>query len=141
MSPRAKRQPRSFRLGAGLIGDLEARARDAGSTMTELVDRYLAEGLRRDEHPLIVFRDGAAGRRPSLVGTRLDVWQVIESVRAAEGSTDEAADYLDIPEPHVRACVRYYAAYKREVDEWARRMRRAAERAEEAWRREQAVLA
>jgi hypothetical protein len=26
-----------------------------------------------DEHPLIYFRDGASGRRPALLGTRLDV--------------------------------------------------------------------
>jgi len=41
----------------------------------------------------------------------------------------------------VRACVRYYAAHQDEVDGWAVRMRELAEREEEAWRREQAVLA
>lgn len=30
---------------------------------------------------MIAFRDGAAGRRPGLVGSRLDVWQVVETVK------------------------------------------------------------
>jgi hypothetical protein len=30
-----------------------------------------------DEHPAIYFRDGADGRRPALLGTRLDVADVI----------------------------------------------------------------
>jgi len=109
--------------------------------MTALAERYVDEGLRRDEHPLIVFRDGAAGRRAALVGTRLDVWQVVETVRHSEGSTHEAADYLSIPEPWVTACIRYYADYKDEVDEWTDRMHAIAEREEDAWRRTQAVLA
>jgi hypothetical protein len=37
--------------------------------------------------------------------------------------------------------VRYYADFRDEVDAWRERMRTIAEREEEAWRREQAVLA
>jgi hypothetical protein len=37
--------------------------------------------------------------------------------------------------------VRYYADFQDEVDEWRERMRQIADREEEAWRREQAVLA
>jgi uncharacterized protein (DUF433 family) len=132
--------PRSYRLPPTLIEDLERHARAVGLKVTSLVERYLSEGLRRDEHPLIVFRDGAAGRRAALVGTRLDVWQVLETTRA-EGSPREAADYLGIPEAHVRACVRYYAFFKDEIDEWTERMHDAAEAEREAWEREQAVLA
>ena len=132
---------RSFRLMSTLVRQLERRARDNRATVTDLVERYVDEGLRREDHPLVVFRDGAAGRRAALVGTRLDVWQVIETVKHSGGSTEAAADYLGIPESHVRACVRYYAAYKREIDEWTRRMHAMAEEAEAAWRREASVLA
>jgi uncharacterized protein (DUF433 family) len=109
--------------------------------MTELAERYVDEGLRRDEHPLIVFREGAAGRRAALAGTRLDVWQVVDTVMHSNRSTGDAAEYLDIPVPWVEACVRYYADYEDEINEWSERMRVAAEREEDAWRRTQAVLA
>lgn len=87
------------------------------------------------------FREGAGGRRPALVGTRLDVGQVIETLRQSNNSTSETAEYLSLPEPWVRAAVRYYADYQAEVDAWIERAHAIAEREEDAWRREQAILA
>jgi uncharacterized protein (DUF433 family) len=120
---------------------LHTHAEERGETMTALAERYVDEGLRRDEHPLIVFRDGAAGRRAALAGTRLDISQVIETVLASDKSTGAAAEYLSIPEPWVQACVRYYADYRDEIDTWNERRQTVAEREEDAWRRAQAVLA
>jgi uncharacterized protein (DUF433 family) len=117
------------------------RAREAGMSTTALVLRYLDEGLRRDEHPLIAFRDAAGGRRAALLGSRLDVWLVIETLRNAENVVAETAEYLGISEAQVRACARYYAFHGDEIDEWTERMHAIAEHEEDAWRREQAVLA
>ena len=140
--PRSKsKEPTSFRLAGELVTALQRTAAESGETMTSLAERYLDEGLRRHDHPLIVFREGAAGRRPALAGTRLDVWQVVETVRGSDNSTDAAADYLAIPEPWVRACVRYYADYRVEVDQWIERMHTLAAREEDAWKREQSALA
>jgi uncharacterized protein (DUF433 family) len=132
---------RSFRFSDALLASLQERARERGESANALAERYLEEGLRREEHPLIAFREGAAGRRAALVGTRLDVLQVIDTLRESANSVDATAEYLDIPEQYVRAAVRYYAEFRDEVDEWRERMRAIAEREEEAWRREQAVLA
>lgn len=134
-------RPRSFRLPDTLLASLQGRARERGESANALAERYLEEGLRRDDHPLIVFREGVAGRRASLVGTRLDVAQVIETLRESDNSVEAAVEYLGIPEQHVRAAVRYYADFREEVDEWRERTRAVAEREEEAWRREQAILA
>lgn len=89
-------------------------------------------GLRTKRHPLVYFRRGASGRRPALVGTRLDVWQVIATLRANESDVAETAELLAVPESHVRACVAYYADFKEEIDAWARRERELARREEEA---------
>lgn len=94
-----------------------------------------------DEHPLITFRSGAAGRRAALAGTRLDVWQVIDTLRASDGVPAGAAEYLEIPETSVRAAARYYAAYQDEIDDFTARAHEIAEREEELWRGEQAVIA
>jgi uncharacterized protein (DUF433 family) len=134
-------RPRSFRFSDALLTSLQERARERGESANALAERYLEEGLRREEHPLIAFREGAAGRRPALVGTRLDVLEVIDTLRESANSVDATAEYVDIPEQYVRAAVRYYAEFRGEVDEWRERMRAIAEREEEAWRREQAVLA
>jgi uncharacterized protein (DUF433 family) len=134
-------RPRSVRFSDALLRSLQERARERGESANALAERYLEEGLRREEHPLIAFREGAAGRRAALVGTRLDVLQVIDTLRESANSVDATAEYLDIPEQYVRAAVRYYADFRDEVDEWRERMRAIAEREEEAWRREQAILA
>ena len=134
-------RPRSFRLSDSLLASLQERARERGESANAVAERYLEEGLRRDDHPLITFREGAAGRRAALAGTRLDVEQVIDTLRNSENSVDATAEYLEIPEQYVRAAVRYYADFRDEVDQWRDRILAIAEREEDAWRREQSVLA
>ncbi len=130
----------AFRVRPRTLERLQRRARESGLTQTALAERYIDEGVRSDEHPLVYFRDGAAGRRPAVIGTRLDVWQVIETLRAHEGSVDATATYLELPQAKVQACVRYYADFGEEIDEWIERARSIASREEERWRREQSLL-
>jgi uncharacterized protein (DUF433 family) len=131
---------RFFRLTRSLVEALRERARARGESANALAERLLEEGLRREEHPLIAFRDGAAGRRAALVGTRLDVWQVIDTLRNSANSVADTAAYLQLPEAWVQATVRYYAAHPDEVDRFAERVKAAAEREQELWLRQQAVL-
>ena len=135
------KRPLAFRVAAATVERLQQRSRETRETQTALVERYIEEGLRTDEHPLIYFRDGTSGRRPALVGTRLDVWQAIETLRQNGNSVEDAAEYLGLPAEKVRACVRYYADYKDEIDEWAVRSKAIAEREEASWRRQQELLA
>jgi hypothetical protein len=53
------------------------------SPQTTLAERYIEEGLRMDEHPLVYFREGASGRRPALLGTRLDGDEIDEWIDRA----------------------------------------------------------
>jgi hypothetical protein len=52
-----------------------------------------------------------------LIGSGLDVWEVIATVRDNEGSVPEAAAYLEIPVGLVEAAVAYYGEYRDEIDE------------------------
>ena len=131
----------SFRFDRRIAAHLKRRSTEIGEPQAALAERYIEEGLRMDEHPLITFRAGAAGRRPVLIGTRLDVATVIETIRQNDNSAEEAAEYLDVPVGHVEACLRYYVAYKRETDDWIEKSRRAAERERELWLRQQEALA
>jgi uncharacterized protein (DUF433 family) len=136
----ATTRQRSFRLSEQTLRLLEDRARVAGESSNRLAQRLLDEGLRLERHPLIYFREGAAGRRPALVGTRLDVWQIVETVRANDGDTTAAAEFLAVSERQITAGVDYYADFKLEVDAWAQRQREIAAAEEEAFRRRQAAL-
>lgn len=140
-TPRSAKRPLAFRVRPETAEQLQQRARELGETQTSLVERYIEEGIRTDRHPLITFREGAAGRRPALAGTRLDVWQVIETIRQNGNSVEEVADLLELPAARIQACVAYYADYQDEIDEWAARAKAIAEREEASWRRQQKLLA
>ncbi len=51
----------SVRLDEALAERLRMRARAAGESLSDRLRRYAEEGARREEHPLIMFRDGPAG--------------------------------------------------------------------------------
>jgi uncharacterized protein (DUF433 family) len=133
---------RSFRLTVTTSALLDDLAETSSETRNSLVERLLAEGLRTEQHPLIVFRTGAAGRRePALAGSRLLVRQVVAQLRAADGDVAEVAAYLEVPPAWVRATVSYYADFTGEIEAdaaWAKRLE-ADHLAR--WEREQAALA
>ena len=70
-----------------------------------------------DEHPLIRFADGPAGRRARLTGTGKDVWEIILVVRDNGGDAAEAARYLEIPLGLIQGAIAYYGAYTAEIDQ------------------------
>jgi len=107
----------SLRLAAGTKQRLVDRARRAGVAERTLAQRYVEEGLRHDMHPLIQFLDGPSGRRASLVGRGLDIWEVIATVQDNNGSIADAAAYLRVPDGLVEAAVAYYGEYHDEIDE------------------------
>jgi uncharacterized protein (DUF433 family) len=141
MAQAGKKQSVAFRFDSGLVEHLKRRASEAREPQTQLAERYIEEGLRHDEHPLIYFRDGAAGRRPALLGSRLDVAAVISTIRQNDNSIEEAAEYLEVPIEQVDAALRYYADFKAEVDDWMARTEAIAERERSRWERRQQALA
>lgn len=106
----------TLRLPPGSRQKLLESARRAHLPERTLAQRYVEEGLRRDAHPLIQFLDGPSGRRASLIGRGLDVWEVIATVLDNDGSIGETAAYLQIPEGLVQAAVTYYGEYRDEID-------------------------
>lgn len=109
-------QPCSLRLEPAVIDRLQRRARMTRTASRTLAQRYVEEGLRQDEHPRIRFRDGPSGRRAGLVGSGLDVWEVVATIRDNGNVLAESADYLGIPLDLVEAVVAYYGAFRDEID-------------------------
>jgi hypothetical protein len=109
----------SVRLDDALAERLRLRARAAGETLSDRLRRYAEEGTRREEHPLVTFRDGPTGRRAGLLGGP-DVWEVamwIEDL-AAEPEPDPIAALIEdsiLTRSQIDAALRYRAAYPDEV--------------------------
>lgn len=124
--------PISIRLPELTVGRLADRAGRSNMPSRTLAQRYVEEGLRMDEHPLIRFADGPSGRRARLVGGP-DVWEVIAVARDNDGNLAETAAYLELPLGLVQAAAAYYAAYPQEVEERIERNRSEVEDAHRAF--------
>lgn len=125
-------RPLSIRLPEQTVGRLADRADRSSMPSRTLAQRYVEEGLRMDEYPLIRFADGPSGRRARLVGGP-DVWEVIAVARDNDGDLGETAAYLELSLGLVQAAASYYAAYPQEVDERIERNRRDAHDAHSAF--------
>jgi len=136
--PRSRKAYLPARVAADTLRRLDRRAARLGKPRSNLVERYIEEGLRMDDHGGIVFVDGSAGRRPALAVYRgLDVWQVISTLHDNGGDAGATADLLAITEIDVRAALGYYAEHRAEIDGWIRANEEEAERIEAALRREE----
>jgi uncharacterized protein (DUF433 family) len=119
---------------------LRMRARLSGEARTALAERYLAEGLVMDEVPGVHFLDGPMGRRPVLMGSGLDVWEVIKVVKDNNGSAAEAAAYLEVEPRLIETAIRYYGVNRQEIDDWIARVYELSELEEAKWRAAQEAI-
>jgi hypothetical protein len=141
--------PRSVRFDDEVLQRLDRYVRThPGASASSVTNLFVDEALRAEEHPGIVFRPGPTGRRAGLVGGP-DVWEVIDTLRAVREAdsdlVDDAlalatAEAMGLSERKVRVAVRYYVAYRSEVDERIAANREAAVEAEAAWQAEQEML-
>ena len=93
-----------------------------------------------EEHPLVRFVDGPAGRRACLIGSGLDVWEVVSVARDNGGDVLSVAEYLEVPQGLVQAAINYYGAYTAEIDEWIEINALEGDEARSAWLSGRAAL-
>lgn len=131
------------RFAAPVVGRLRERARRGERSQRQLAERYIDEGLRMDDHPGIIFREGPLGRRAGLAAGP-DVWEIVAAIKAlptrGRGAVAELAGLLELSEGQVETALDYYGEYPEEIEELIGRNEEEAERAEVAWRRQQAAL-
>jgi hypothetical protein len=143
MSLPSSPKPFSVRLSERTLARLDAGARRRGEAKARTAERLIDEGLRMEDHPRIIFRDGPAGRRAALAGGP-DVWEVVEAVKGT-GLTGEdaivaAAEWANLSAADVRAALRYYGDFRDEVDARILLNRQEAERQRLVWERAQEAL-
>ena len=123
---------------------LKAEAGARNVSASALAEELIEEGLRVRRHPMIVFRDGASGRRAGLIGGP-DVWEVAGGLVGGDVPSEErinrAAEHLGLSHRQIDAVLDYYADFTTEIDEEIAENAAAAEELESAWRRRQGLLA
>jgi hypothetical protein len=107
----------SVRLDDRLAERLRLRARAAGESLSDRLRRYAEEGTRRDEHPMITFRDGPTGRRAGLIGGP-DVWEVaiwIDDLTPVKDPVVKLAADGVVTRAQIDAALAYCATYPDEI--------------------------
>jgi len=133
----------SLRIPQGIAERLERAARRYGQSRSSLVHRYVDEGLRRDRHPRVTFKDGPTGRRAALVGGP-DIWELMSFVDdldvRGEKVVEQTARWMEISMEDVRAALAYAAEFSDEIRERITLNEEAAAEAEAAWQAQQDLL-
>ncbi len=83
------------------------------SALTE--QRITQEALRTRRFPGIAFRGADWNRRPWVIGTALDVWEIVAASRRF-ASPAEMAAATDLDEPQIRLALAYYQEFPEEID-------------------------
>jgi hypothetical protein len=137
-------RPLSIRFDPALLERLRRRAAAQDTTPSGLAQRLVDEGLRAQEHPGVVFRDGPSGRRAALV-TGPDVWEVVaalgRSTARGEAAVAATADEMELSVAQVKTALDYYGSFPDEIDDQIVENERAADEAHAAWQAQQRLLA
>lgn len=99
------------------------RAQRLEVSASQLVNRYVKEGLRMDEHPGITFVTTPDGHRPAVLASRprLKVIDIVGTWKGERQDVAATARYFAISEDEVHVALRYYTAYQKELDQEIRR--------------------
>lgn len=89
-----------------------------------IVEAYTSEGIRMQRFPGIAFRGEDYRRRAWVLGTGLDVWEVIALVRDY-GSQEEIARAYDLTPGQVRVALAYQREFPDEIEQLIARGRRS----------------
>ncbi len=84
-------------------------------TKGAVVEALAEEALRTRRFPGIAFRGSDWDRRPWVIGTALDVWEIAAASRSYD-TASEMASATDLTEPQIRLALAYYAEFPSEID-------------------------
>jgi uncharacterized protein (DUF433 family) len=109
-----KGRPLSIRLGRDFEELLELEAQRAGIPKTRMLERLAEEALRMRRFPGMVFRGPEHRRRASVVGTGMDVWEVL-MLHEAEGRETLLGAH-PLTGRQLDVALAYYREYPEEID-------------------------
>ena len=111
-----KGQPFSIRLEDETEKLVEAEARRTRRSKSAVVEAFTEETARTRRFPGIAFRGDDARRRAWVIGTGLDVWEIIQMLEDFGGPEDLVAE-TQLLLGHVRLAVGYRDHYPDEISE------------------------
>ncbi len=121
----AKSEPFTMRLTEQTNRWVEEEARRTRRSKGAVVEALAEEAARMRRFPGIAFRGPEHDRRAWIIGTALDIWQVVEAYE--DMGLERLLEEGDLPERLIRLALTYYKEYPEEIDEAIARNRRSQE--------------
>jgi uncharacterized protein (DUF433 family) len=111
-----KGEPFSVRFASATDRAVAEEARRLQRSKSAVVEALTEEAMRTRRFPGIAFRGDDVGRRPWVIGTGLDVWEICEMADDSESIAELVAD-THLTERQVRLALAYREHYPEEIDE------------------------
>jgi uncharacterized protein (DUF433 family) len=121
-----KGEPFSVRFSAPTDRTVQEEARRTHRSKSAVVEALTEEAVRTRRFAGIGFRGDDANRRPWLIGSGLDVWEVIQMLEDFE-SPERLVDETRLTERQVRLALAYRDSYPDEIAEAISQNRRTVE--------------
>ncbi|MGH2355174.1 MAG: DUF433 domain-containing protein [Chloroflexota bacterium] len=109
-------RPISVRLQPEVDAPVRNLARRTRRPLGRVINELLDHALRMQRFPGIVFANGPAGPRARLVGTGLDVWELVSLVRAYDSTDALLKAFPALAQSHIDTALAYTAAYPEEIE-------------------------
>lgn len=119
----AKSRPFSIRVSVDVDELVAAEAKRTRRSKGAVLEALAEEALRARMFPGIAFRGEDWDRRPWVIGTAFDVWQVVDAYRDL-GSAEKVVAEGNLSERQVRLALAYAERFPEEVEEAIARNRR-----------------
>jgi hypothetical protein len=120
-----KGEPFSVRFSLPTDHLVEDEARRTRRSKSAIVEALTEEAVRTRRFAGIGFRGEDAARRPWVIGTGLDVWEIIQMLEDF-GSTESLVEQTQLSERPVHLAVSYRDSYPEEIAEAIAENRRTA---------------
>lgn len=130
MQPGARRktlkgEPFSVRFTRATDSMVEEEARRTRRSKSAIVESLTEEAIRMRRFAGVGFRGDDAARRPWVIGSGLDIWEIIQMLDDL-GSIERLVEETQLSEPQVRLAIAYRESYPEEIAEAVAQNRRTA---------------
>ena len=112
----AKGEPFSVRFAASTDLAVEGEARRLRRSKSAIVEALTEEAMRTRRFPGVAFRGDDIRRRPWVIGSGLDIWEICQLVEEA-GSIEELVADTQVTLRQVQLAAAYRERYPEEIDE------------------------
>ncbi len=127
-----KGEPFSVRFSLPTDHVVEAEARRTRRSKSAIVEALTEEAVRTRRFAGIGFRGEDAARRPWVIGSGLDIWEIIQMLEDF-GSTEALVNGTQLGERQVHLAVAYRDGYPEEIAEAIAENRRPVEESRELY--------